>query len=202
MAKEEKNRFQLNKGTDHGFDISKGGKRNFDLTKNADEPVVTSTKSEPAAKPVGVAPKPEGKSNKKWLWIIAIIIIAILAWLLWPSSTVHVVVEEETVEEATSSTDKTTDEATDEKTTSDVQNEADAQDEDVNADVETAPATTPTSPMTTPMAITSVSNDIEAEALKVIRGDYGVGQERKDKLGARYQSIQKRVNELKSEGAF
>ncbi|MCM1141253.1 MAG: hypothetical protein NC453_22015 [Muribaculum sp.] len=45
-------------------------------------------------------------------------------------------------------------------------------------------------------------NDVEAEAIKVIRGDYGVGQERKDKLGDRYQPIQNRVNELKREGVF
>lgn len=47
-----------------------------------------------------------------------------------------------------------------------------------------------------------VSNDVEAEAMKVIRGDYGVGQVRKDKLGSKYQTIQSRVNELKREGIF
>lgn len=49
---------------------------------------------------------------------------------------------------------------------------------------------------------TNVSNDVEAEAIKVIRGDYGIGQERKDKLGDKYQTIQNRVNELKREGLF
>lgn len=44
--------------------------------------------------------------------------------------------------------------------------------------------------------------DLEAEAIKVIRGDYGVGRERKKRLGARYQPIQNRVNELKREGFF
>ncbi len=47
-----------------------------------------------------------------------------------------------------------------------------------------------------------VSNDVEAEAMKVIRGDYGIGQERKNKLGDKYQTIQNRVNELKREGLF
>lgn len=50
--------------------------------------------------------------------------------------------------------------------------------------------------------IVVVSDDIETEALKVIRGDYGVGQERKDKPGEKYQPIQNRVNELKREGLF
>lgn len=48
----------------------------------------------------------------------------------------------------------------------------------------------------------NISNDVEAEAMKVIRGDYGVGQERKDKLGNKYQPIQSRVNEMKREGVF
>lgn len=38
--------------------------------------------------------------------------------------------------------------------------------------------------------------DVESLALRVIRGDYGNGQERKDKLGDAYQSIQNRVNEI------
>lgn len=47
-----------------------------------------------------------------------------------------------------------------------------------------------------------VSSDIEAEAMKVIRGDYGTGLERKLKLGSKYREIQNRVNELKRQGAF
>lgn len=47
-----------------------------------------------------------------------------------------------------------------------------------------------------------VSNDIQTEAMKVIRGDYGDGQERKNRLAAKYSTIQTRVNELKREGVF
>ena len=47
-----------------------------------------------------------------------------------------------------------------------------------------------------------VSSNIESEALKVIRGDYGNVPERKSKLGPHYQSIQDRVNQLKKEGFF
>lgn len=54
----------------------------------------------------------------------------------------------------------------------------------------------------TSVRTTNVSNDVEAEAMKVIRGDYGIGQERKNKLGDKYQTIQNRVNELKREGLF
>lgn len=49
----------------------------------------------------------------------------------------------------------------------------------------------------------SISNsDIESEALKVIRGDYGNVPERRAKLGSRFQPIQNRVNKLKREGFF
>ena len=39
-------------------------------------------------------------------------------------------------------------------------------------------------------------SDTDSMALKVIRGDYGNGQDRKDALGEDYQRIQSRVNEL------
>lgn len=58
------------------------------------------------------------------------------------------------------------------------------------------------SPTVPPSPSPAVSSDIEQEAMKVIRGDYGVGQERKDKLGNQYGPIQNRVNQLKREGAF
>lgn len=58
------------------------------------------------------------------------------------------------------------------------------------------------SPAVTTSPSPEVLSDIEQEAMKVIRGDYGVGQERKDKLGTQYRPIQNRVNQLKREGAF
>lgn len=51
-------------------------------------------------------------------------------------------------------------------------------------------------------ATVSVSDDIQAEALKVIKGEYGDGSKRKALLGSRYQEIQNRVNELKRQGFF
>lgn len=44
--------------------------------------------------------------------------------------------------------------------------------------------------------------DIDAAALDVIRGKYGNGQARKDALGADYEMIQKRVNEMYKSGKF
>ena len=48
----------------------------------------------------------------------------------------------------------------------------------------------------------NVSDNIEQEAMNVIRGDYGNIPERREKLGSKYQEIQNRVNQLKKEGVF
>lgn len=40
------------------------------------------------------------------------------------------------------------------------------------------------------------SSDVEALAKEVIRGNFANGQERKELLGAHYEEVQKRVNEL------
>lgn len=51
---------------------------------------------------------------------------------------------------------------------------------------------------TPPENLSLDSNDIEALAREVIRGNFGNGQERKDLLGDYYADIQKRVNEILS----
>lgn len=56
-------------------------------------------------------------------------------------------------------------------------------------------ATTNTSTSSAP-----VSGDIVENAKRVIRGDFGNGQERKDKLGDQYAEIQSKVNEMYRNG--
>lgn len=46
----------------------------------------------------------------------------------------------------------------------------------------------------------NLMSDVEATAISVIRGDYGNGQVRKDKLGNAYTDVQKRVNEMYRQG--
>lgn len=53
-----------------------------------------------------------------------------------------------------------------------------------------------------PVSNTRGDSNVETEAIKVIRGDYGNNPERRKNLGSNYQSIQNRVNELKRQGAF
>ncbi len=46
----------------------------------------------------------------------------------------------------------------------------------------------------------NVGGDVETNARRVIRGDFGNGQERKDKLGSSYSEIQGKVNEMYRQG--
>lgn len=61
---------------------------------------------------------------------------------------------------------------------------------------------TATSEQLAEQSAASVSSDVESEAIKVIRGDYGNCPERKKNLGDKYQLIQNRVNQLKRQGVF
>lgn len=55
----------------------------------------------------------------------------------------------------------------------------------------------------TPKATSAdVTDDYKAEAMKVIRGEYGNNPDRKRILGDRYRKIQKHVNKLKRRGKF
>ena len=54
------------------------------------------------------------------------------------------------------------------------------------------------SPVSNPT--TQISGNLEENARQVIRGVFGNGQERKDKLGSAYSEIQGRVNEMYRQG--
>lgn len=217
MANQDKSKFQLNKGTDHGFDISKGGKRKFDLTKDVDELVVAPTAEPQPTAPgnsVKPTPEPEEKKNRKWFWVIlAIIVIIFLVWWLLPgkSTDSEPIVEEGTIEEVTTPAENT-EEVSNE---SEIPAGGDSVEKNANNDessnpsesIVNTPEITPIATQTTNNVVTNnapsvVSNDVEVEALKVIRGEYGIGQERKNRLGNKYDAIQQRVNELKRKGAF
>lgn len=67
----------------------------------------------------------------------------------------------------------------------------------------------PENPLSTKQTITTtttkrtsapITGDVEENARRVIRGDFGNGQPRKDKLGTSYSEIQGRVNEMYRQG--
>ena len=73
-------------------------------------------------------------------------------------------------------------------------NEVRPQDDAVNAATPSAQPETSTPSTPSPTKATAPSTDVDAEVQKVLRGDYGNGQERKDKLGSSYSKIQRAVN--------
>lgn len=174
-------------------------KRKVQLREKAEEPSVAPT-------------QPESSPSKKWIWVVAAIIVVGL-FGYWAFSKSGKAAEEasstEVVEEVIAKQPPTTselekDDIADESTVDTatpseniIGSQAEAQ-QDPDAESHTSETMKPS----TALAKSNVSNDVEAEAMKVIRGDYGVGQERKKKLGVKYQTIQNRVNELKREGVF
>lgn len=187
-------------------------KHKVQLRKKVEEepqPVVA-PKPEPTPTPT---PEPENTKSNRWIWwVVGVIILCIIGYFLFsksgkeqPAQPETEVIEEvsaiEGVDEATDQPEGVQDEANDEEASEAAQIEHPAETPKAEAQV---PVTNVELEQTQPKATesASVSNDIEAEAMKVIRGDYGIGQERKDKLGAKYQPIQNRVNELKREGVF
>lgn len=61
-------------------------------------------------------------------------------------------------------------------------------------------ALTPTSTDSVSNSTSQVNGNLEENARQVIRGVFGNGQERKDKLGSAYSEIQGRVNEMYRQG--
>ena len=96
--------------------------------------------------------------------------------------------------DSTQRADSTQSEGGDQNTPAGAPNEVQPQDETVNTATPSAqPETsTPSTPSATKAA--TPSKDVDAEVQKVLRGDYGNGQERKDKLGSSYTKIQRAVN--------
>lgn len=58
----------------------------------------------------------------------------------------------------------------------------------------------PTSTYSVSNTLVQISGNLEENARQVIRGVFGNGQERKDKLGSAYSEIQGRVNEMYRQG--
>ncbi len=154
------------------------------------------------------------KSKNLIWWIVAIIVLCLIVFWIFPKSgknaeqeTVTEIIEENTNGQVTAAqSDSATENMAVENGTED-ETAVPTEDAYANSDSDvqgqpTASSDEPNITVTASSVDPNVSDDVEAEAMKVIRGDYGVGQERKDRLGAKYQTIQNRVNELKREGVF
>lgn len=237
METKGKRKFQLDKSSTRNFDISKGSKRKFDLSKDEDDVVAVTASNASEKTPTSVADskvnnvekvnKPTtveavktvnevsndsdngNKSNgKKWLWIIAVIVLALLVWWLIPKSQDSSSEEPQPTEDVINTVD-----SSDTENPSDTSQENAAGDAQVSQNVDEQEVAPNSKPSPTHAELPQNANeqsanapivqgDVETEAYKVIRGEYGVGQERVDRLGSQYQAIQNRVNEMKREGLF
>lgn len=185
-------------------------KHKVKLRKKVEEPAVA-VEVEP-----GNTLTPDKSSSKTWLWILlgvlGVIALCVICYFIFSKSGDTAVTESEQetvlVEETILPADSVgKQEESAEEVLPTHENEVSKNADDQNTKVNEAPAATDNNSniataTTSVVSNTNVSNDVETEAMKVIRGDYGVGQERKDKLGTKYQTIQSRVNELKREGIF
>lgn len=218
-----KRNFDLNKKSARSFDLGKESiSRKFDLSKDSDDISVENIETDSENH---LEETSSNRNNLKWLLIaLGVIIIGLLIWWLIPTSNIGA--KEETENDIPENVVTTTDENVENNNSENSVNEEvapvveeEVQSEEVVVDTpeqdvtkaETTPdnQTSPPKPTVIPsnsindsVTTANVSNDIETEALKVIRGDYGIGQERKDRLGNKYQTIQNRVNQLKKEGVF
>lgn len=167
----------------------------------------------------------EPKSNKKWiLLVIAIIIVAgVIGFMQFNSSSSN----NDEVEPTTSLVNSTTVEKTDSvqtkenqpeaenTTTSDGENKETSDTKESNAspsssNISTETEDVPVKKSATPSQNTSIqaittegslaTGSVEDEACQVIRGVYGNGSVRKQKLGSRYSDIQSKVNDMYRKG--
>ena len=185
-------------------------RRKVRLRKKVEEPKVT---VETEGAETGNTPIPDKSGSKKWPWILlGVIVVFVIGYFIFSKSGDTTVTASKQETEIVKDTIVLSDSVANQKEAiervlpadkNELSNNVDGQEVKVNE----APVTTVNNSniVTTAPSATSddnISNDVEAEAMKVIRGDYGVGQERKEKLGTKYKIIQSRVNELKRKGIF
>ena len=219
MVKEGKDRFQLSKESKRSFDTSKK-KRTFDITKDKDEVVVAPIPESTTT----TAPIAEKQGNKKnwWIWVLLLLVVAGVAACLL--STRDIKEKDDDVVGPTTETDvveksESTDVVTPiennvgENQSTQTDNVPKAQDDVQDAlpesqrDAMNEPEQTTESDDVKPVdageqngntttSVKMTDEEVRQKAIQVIRGDYGNGEVRKQRLGADYDVIQREVNNL------
>lgn len=133
--------------------------------------------------------------SKTWLWIVILLILAVIVYFAVRSCVSPPLTDEGEASSKDEQEEVMDDEAgTAETIVADAESNADTQ-----AETYSVPKIEESS--NAGSANTAYEQvDIETTAINVIRGDYGNGQERKDKLGSTYADVQKRVNEMYRQG--
>ena len=206
MEKENKDRFQLNKGSKRSFDTSKK-KRSFDITKDKDEAV---------AVPVE---QPQNSKKKWWVWILLLLLVGgIVASVLTKNANPSVDDVDDNIESTSpevdpqvesvvdttpdSQSEQVVDSKSDNQSESVADSKPDNQSESVadskpEQQAEQDKSATPVEkPETSSPSNGLTQKQVEQRAMDVIRGDYGNGQERKNRLGSEYDRVQRAVNKI------
>lgn len=208
--------FDLEKGAKRSFDLEKKPTRRFDLTKENEGEKNNSSSVGAKGKPseiAGESQNTKGKKKNRMLIPGAIAVIALIvgATFLFKGTgnedkTMPPSAAEQTGLPADEKPDETpviaaepenTQEAT-EKMPTQAQPETSSQanvETPTNKQQQELPQAEPTADnisTTTPQ----LASTIEEQAKQVIRGNFGNGEERKQKLGAAYSEVQRKVNEM------
>jgi hypothetical protein len=155
--------------------------------------------------------------SKWWLWLLLLAMVAIVAILCVKNCSSNgdenagTTVEQPAVMPTEETPNADAEGITDETTVLEKTATEGTADETITPQAETTPAvskaTTESVLSTQPDVKTAGNNtfsilqgNLEEKALRVIRGDFGNGVERKHALGSEYNAIQQRVNEMYREG--
>lgn len=205
MAQESEN----NRKSSRNFSLEKAKKRSFDLEKEpASEAVTPPQPADPVNKaPEGFPEPPDtGKPMKMtWIWVCSVIvlIVIVIACIRGCDSSEKAaqdiagqpaVEQQVPASDEEESTEASTEEVTDEDAATEVSDKADAGSEATVPDASGMTASAAPSAQATASPASAISGDINAEADKVIRGEYGNGADRKARLGTSYSAVQAAVN--------
>lgn len=138
--------------------------------------------------------KESPKKGKSWLWIVAVVVVVIIVLIAYKGCGSE---DEQSDESAATTT--TVDESTVAADTTAVADTVAAEPVETS---EPTPEPEPAPVVEQPSqhATQTSQSDIDDMAWRVIRGEFGNVPVRRDKLGADYQRIQDRVNELYRQG--
>lgn len=216
MAKENRH-FRTDKGEKKEFKTSKGGKFEFDLTKDSAEAVPDSQQPAPGLQESADSGKNTNRKVLKWCLIgLGLIIALVILCICLPSdddSDGDPYIGEYFADSDSMAVDS------DSVVVADFECDTQAisgEEAPAEAEIENTPAEQPANQPANQAnqaassqpakasqgGVVAPTGDVLTEAEKVIRGDYGSGEVRREKLGSSYGAIQAEVNRMKREGKF
>lgn len=205
--------FNLEKRQERHFDLDKEEPKvvntvdNSKISNSSNQQTYTKVPGEPTSK------SPQNGNSKSWLWIILVVVVAIIAFLCYKGCSnqneestpaIEDIQMPNQQDEDLSSTLSQDDTAIATKVVEESEMETPSTNQVLannsnsdNGSISISQAKQPSQSVPTPKA--TFGNDLEENARRVIRGDFGNGQARKEALGDRYTEIQNRINEIYKE---